>query len=95
LSARYGLIESSQEILSYDCRMTKKIAEQLRPAVLSKLESVLLSRHWRSIGICLGKTYELATEGMASFVPSDARLAVLGGGLGLRLTRLHRWLRTK
>jgi hypothetical protein len=93
LSAKYGLIDSAKRIPDYDCRMSMSRAKELRPAVLEGLSRVLRSRHWGAIGLCLGKVYRAALEGMEPLLPEDAHVEILGGGQGQRLANLRRWLR--
>lgn len=92
LSAKYGLIGAEAEIPDYDRRLTAAGARQLHPAVLEAIAKVLMSRHWHSIAVCLGKTYRVALEGFTRYVPVGARVEVLSGGLGPRLTSLRQWL---
>lgn len=93
LSAKYGLIDSATRIPDYDCRISAKRAECLRPAVLKTLGLLLRSGGWRSIGVCVGREYRTALDGVESLLPEDARVEVIGGGQGRRLTILWRWLR--
>jgi hypothetical protein len=94
LSARYGLIDSAKPIRDYDCRMTAARAERHNPAALEDLRRILRARHWGAIGLCVGKDYWAALDGLGQLLPEDTPVAVLGGGLGRRLTNLHRWLRS-
>jgi hypothetical protein len=93
LSAKYGLIDSAKRIPDYDCRMSAARAKELRPAVLERLSRVLQSQRWLSIGICLGKVYRAALEGIEPIVSEEAHVEVLGGGQGRRLANLRQWLR--
>jgi hypothetical protein len=93
LSAKFGLIDSAKLIPDYDCQMSAVLADRLRPIVLEGFSRVLRSRRWGSIGLCVGKNYRPALEGMEQLLPEDAHVEELGGGLGRRLASLHRWLR--
>jgi Family of unknown function (DUF6884) len=92
LSAKFGLIEADREIPDYDLRFSDKTAERIRPEALEVARRALQSQRWQSIGLCLGKTYRTALDGFLEYVPEDARVDVLGGGLGRRLTMLREWL---
>ena len=92
LSGKYGLIDASTRIQDYDFRMTPATAEALRPAVLKQLRKVLRATPIRSVGLCLGRDYRQAVEGLEAQLPEGATVEVIGGGLGQRLTRLREWL---
>jgi hypothetical protein len=92
LSARYGLIDSDQPIRDYDTRMTQAAAESLRPDVLRRLRLVLRADPIRSVGICMGRDYSHAVDGLQAHLSEGIRLEIIGGGLGQRLTRLRDWL---
>jgi hypothetical protein len=93
LSAKYGLIESSREIPDYDCCLTPALARHLRRSVLDRVRTVLRSRRWDSLGVCVGKRYWDLLDGFLELVPGGMRVDQLGGGLGKRLTCLRGWLR--
>jgi hypothetical protein len=94
LSAKYGLVAAETGIPQYDCRLSARTAERLRPAVLSVARQVLQSKRWEAVGLCLGKTYSTALDGLLQYVPEGTRIDVLNGGLFRRLTRLREWLRS-
>jgi len=94
VSAKYGLIESSQLIPDYDCRMSAALVRQLQPQVLAVGIRALALRRWQEIGFCVGKQYWEALDGLLEFVPESARVGFIGGGLGRRLTALRGWLRS-
>jgi Family of unknown function (DUF6884) len=93
ISAKYGLINSTRMVHDYDLQLSASRADHLRPAVLKRLRRVLRSGRWESIGLCVGKRYAAALEGAESILPREAKVEVLNGGLGRRLTSLRRWLR--
>ena len=92
LSAKYGLIESERKIPSYDQRLSRTSAAQLRPQVLETVRRVLRSRAWRAVGVCAGKEYRSTLNGLAELLPAEVRLDLLSGGLGKRLAALRDWL---
>lgn len=92
LSAKYGLIPSDQQIPDYDCRLTRASARALNPQVLLAAEGALRTKKWCSVGICAGKDYQVALEGVPELVPNGVRVDVIAGGQGPRLTALRRWL---
>jgi hypothetical protein len=93
LSAKYGLIDAATRIPDYDCCMSPGLAERLRPAVRKTLERILAYGGWWSVGFCAGRQYRVALDGVELLLPEGARLEVIGGGQGRRLTALRRWLR--
>lgn len=92
LSGKYGLIDAATNIDDYDFRITPATARRLRPAVLKRLCSVLRTNPIRSVGICLGRDYLLAVDGLKDQLPEGATIDFIGGGLGQRLTKLRDWL---
>jgi hypothetical protein len=93
VSAKYGLIESSRRIPTYDCRMSQARANELRPSVLATMKRLLVSRCWQEIGVCAGKHYRCALDGFLQLLPHGSQVVFIGGGQGPRLTRLRAWLR--
>jgi hypothetical protein len=93
LSAKYGLIESERAIPWYDQCLAKASADRLRPQVLETARHVLRSRRWGAVGLCAGKEYRSALEGLAELLPAGLPLDLLSGGLGKRLAALRDWLR--
>jgi hypothetical protein len=92
LSGKYGLIDARTRIRDYDLRMTTAMAEGLRPAVLRRLRKELRAGPISSVGLCLGRDYKWTVEGLQAQLPEGATVEDIGGGLGLRLTRLREWL---
>ena len=92
LSAKFGLIESTKLIPDYDLKMTLKLAKKLRPSVIATLDSALKKNSWKELGICLGKDYLAAVNGLQGILPESATVRFLQGGLGKRLSALHQWL---
>lgn len=92
LSAKYGLIAADREIPNYDCRISAKTAEKLRPATVEVARQALQSPRPERIGLCLGKKYSAALDGFRKYAPKSVHVDVLGGGLGRRLARLREWL---
>ena len=92
LSAKYGLIDAETSIAYYDFRMTETTAEKLRPAVLARLRQVARTGRIHSVGLCLGREYMHAVRGFEAQLLADTAVDIIGGGLGLRLTRLREWL---
>lgn len=92
LSARYGLIPSDRPIPDYDCRISPGSARKMRARVLETLRDALSGQRWNAVGICAGHDYRAALDGLSELLPAGARIDVLAGGLGPRLTALRNWL---
>jgi hypothetical protein len=93
LSAKHGLIEADHQISYYDFRLTQPVASAMRPRILERARHFLDSNNWKTIGLCAGREYQVALEGLSSLVPDGVRFDLIQGGLGPRLTRLRNWLR--
>src|SRR5205823_3374660 len=92
LSGKYGLIDAVTPIRDYDFRMTPSAAIRLRPSVLERLRQVVGTAPISTIGVCLGRDYRHAIEGLEEQLPEGTTVEVIGGGLGRRLTKLRQWL---
>ena len=95
LSAKYGLIDASDTIRDYDLRMSAALARRLRRDVVASLPERIRASSSEVVGICLGRQYRLAVEGFEETLEKRVRVDWLEGGLGKRLTELHRWLRER
>lgn len=92
LSAKYGLVSSTHPLPYYDHRLTKELAQQLNPQVMSQLKSVLQSNNYTTILVCLGQTYFDAIQGYEDNLPQNISVQVAEGGIGRKLSILHDWL---
>lgn len=93
LSAKFGLIESSQPIPYYDLRLDAGQAATLRTVVLDRFRAAIGSSKYRFLGVCLGRDYRNAFDGFEALVPKGTKVTAISGGLGQRLTNLRTWLR--
>ena len=91
LSAKYGLIDSTELISPYDQKMIKTRAEELSHEVMEKLESAFRHNHYDEIFITLGKIYMIALEESENIL--DKHNVYWGSGqIGERLHELKTWL---
>lgn len=94
LSAEFGLIPPERPLPDYERRMTRARAEELRPAVLIDLRTLLSSGCYAAALLCLGRDYQHAIQDgqplLEGAAGPDVRLA--SGPPGERLSALHRWL---
>jgi hypothetical protein len=92
LSARYGLIGGQTIIASYDQRMTKKRAIEMRDSVLATAQSHLLPQGYSQILLSMGQTYLQAISGLENLVDEFSEIIVSHGAAGNKLTQLRNWL---
>jgi hypothetical protein len=87
LSARYGLIDATDLIETYDQRLDEDSARQLNRATLKKL-----ARFGKpsSAFVNLGTDYLPAIEGIDRLFPG--KVAYAEGGIGLKMARMKKWL---
>lgn len=93
LSAEFGLFPAVQPIPDYDRQMTEARAEELRPQVETTVRTLLTVHSYHTIGISLGRRYRLALAESALLLrPAPVFLTPNGGGIGVQLAALKRWL---
>lgn len=69
ISAKYGLLEATDEISYYEERMTKQKAAELRDRVLSKLKLIVTNGgDYKKIFVMLGKAYFEAISGLSTLI---------------------------
>ncbi len=92
ISAKYGLIESSEYIGFYDMKMTTKRAEELKESIVQTLSSVLEQNYYSEILINLGKNYLQALDGFRGRCNHNCRVVIVEGRIGERLSEMKKWL---
>jgi hypothetical protein len=87
LSAKYGLIDATALIETYDQRLDEASARQMNRATLMDL-----ARFGKpsSVFINLGKDYLPAVHGIDNLFPG--KVAYAKGGIGLKMTQVKDWL---
>lgn len=95
LSAKYGLLKPEDKILSYDLKMTKARAEEIREQILDKLASQLTHRRYSQIFINLGKDYLPVISGLKERIPTKPKFVFAEGGLGQKGSEMKQWLLKK
>lgn len=91
ISAKYGLIDARDNISTYDMKMTKSRALELRGSITKKLEDILKDGNYNEAFIELGKTYQMAINlNFERFSPT--KFVIDSGGIGVRLHNLKSWL---
>lgn len=92
LSAKFGLIPADHSLPYYDCRLTKDQSEKLHPQVIGELQTVLSSKTYTNLLICLGRDYLEVIYGYEAITPNELAVCVATGGIGRKLSILHDWL---
>jgi hypothetical protein len=90
LSAKYGLVCWNTLLETYDLRMTKERATQLKPQVESMLTSLPIA-DVENLYMELGRDYLVALPDMRRLCP-HARITVGQGKIGQRMRGLRAWL---
>ncbi|MEM0134598.1 MAG: hypothetical protein QXU18_05135 [Thermoplasmatales archaeon] len=91
ISANYGLIESDFKISTYNRRMTKKRALELRNEVSAGLERSLASGIYEEAFLELGKDY-MNSVMIDAFNYPQIKFTFDSGTIGARLHNLKTWL---
>ncbi|MGK7933439.1 MAG: DUF6884 domain-containing protein [Microcystaceae cyanobacterium] len=92
LSAKYGLIHSSELIPFYDEKMTKKRSLELQPEVNEKLKDIVNNSSDKKVYFCLGKVYFAVIDGYSRYMDNDIEIDIATGSIGNKLFKLHTWL---
>jgi hypothetical protein len=92
LSAKYGLISADDYLPYYDHRLTKGQVHELRHQVITKLETILNSKPYTNLLICLGKDYLELIHNYEAIIPDGLSVQVATGGIGKKLSILYDWL---
>lgn len=88
LSAKLGLIDSTELIQDYDLRMTRSAAEQMSGTIIRQYESLTGNDSFSSIFVNVGRSYLPALSG----IPALKTASFAGGGIGVRARELKNWL---
>lgn len=91
VSAQYGLIDSGALISAYERRMTKELADEIKPTVSSNLTLRIDSEEYEEVFFELGSLYMYAT-GIDPNEFEKIKVTVDKGPIGVRLHNLKSWL---
>jgi len=95
ISAKYGLIKSSDLIEFYDMKMTAKRANELKEEILQALTSILEQNHYSEILVNLGKNYLQVLDGFREkfiYNRNYYKVTIVEGKIGKRLHIMKKWL---
>ncbi len=73
----------------YDRRMTVERTKELHQETFSTLKPILNSGCYRTVFVCMGKTYRDAIEGVDAFNPD---IQYSHGGIGMQISQLSQFL---
>jgi hypothetical protein len=94
LSAKFGLIESSNPIPHYDRQMTPHRVRQLKDGVAETLLRAVNDKPHTDLLICAGRAYVQALwHRQDEWAKHVGKIVVLDGSQGWKLSRLYCWLR--
>lgn len=91
ISAKYGLIKSTDKIRYYDETMNENKVKLLKPQVTKKIQKTL-KNNYDEIFINLGKNYIPLVKGIEKFINSNSRIIYANGKIGKRLKQTKNWL---
>lgn len=92
LSAKFGLIQSSEPIPAYDFPMTPQRALKLRAATTKIMKKLVIGKEYQSICVSAGVVYrEILLTALLDNFPQD-RIVSPTGSQGVQLAHLKAWL---
>ncbi|MCY4606580.1 MAG: hypothetical protein OXE49_20295 [Gemmatimonadetes bacterium] len=92
LSAKFGLIPSSQLIPNYNLRATLQKVKELQLPTLTKLKRILADRQYDELFISMGKDYLRVLVGYESLIPANLKVIISKGVMGRKQAELRNWL---
>lgn len=93
LSAKYGLIDAEDTIITYDQRMTPSRAEELRESVTGDIRKRIEEGEYDEIVLNLGKEYLRAVDNLSGWNGIDIS-TIDGRGIGSKGRELKRFVRS-
>ena len=88
ISAKYGIIDATTFIESYDQRLDEKMAQKMNPEVMHSLKEIGLPT---SVFINLGKDYLPAVSCITTLFNAE-NIIYADGGIGQKQRKLKQWL---
>lgn len=81
LSAKYGIVDSTETIEYYNQKMTTERARELRESVLAAITERIEQRNYDKVLLNLGETYREAVKGLSEETSVNVE-AIEGEGIG-------------
>lgn len=91
LSAKYGLLDPTDEITTYDYRIDQDRAQELNEDVVSEIEHKFDTQNYQQLIVNLGQPYQEAVSGIEDRI--NGEIVRLSGGLGERGSQLKQLIR--
>lgn len=92
LSAKYGLLDASEKIETYDRRMDRERARELNQEVVDAVRERITAHSYERVILNMGLEYRAALEGLDEHVDVPI-VEISGGGIGEKGNALYRFLR--
>lgn len=92
LSARFGVISSSECIPDYDQRVTPEQAVRIRPSVITTIRQYFEHTKYQRCCISLSQDYLEIIAGIEGIIPPTCEITYVHGSQGERLSQLFKWL---
>jgi hypothetical protein len=94
VSARYGILEPEQAIVTYEERLTRRAAQERGSLWADALRRAVDGRRFRAVHVNLGKDYLRVLPELGELF-AGAPLDWAGGGIGTRNGQTRRWVMTQ
>ena len=92
LSAKYGIVDPSEQIPAYDHRMDAERAREIGPEVRDELRRRITDNGYKNIVINVGKDYRRALSGFDNGLNVNTYM-IEGDGIGMKGKALKQFLR--
>ena len=92
LSAKYGIVDPSEQIPAYDHRMDAERAREIGPEVRDELRRRITDNGYKNIVINVGKDYRRALSGFDNGLDVNTYM-IEGDGIGTKGKALKQFLR--
>jgi hypothetical protein len=92
LSAKYGIVDPSEQIPAYDQRMDAERAREIGPEVRDELRRRITNNGYKNIVINVGKDYRRALSGFDNGLNVNTYM-IEGDGIGTKGKALKQFLR--
>lgn len=93
ISAKYGLIESTESISYYDQKMTEDRAKELSNHISLKLMHKFNETKYENVFVNLGKVYMSALADSMSIL-NQQNVIFANGRIGERISQLKQWIKS-
>lgn len=92
VSAKYGLMKPSLQILNYDKRLSKEQIPELRKQTLARLEKFTSNENYKEVRLSMGKDYLSLFDGINNVFSPKCTIKITTGKIGQKLHKTKKWL---